>query len=56
MQVFTIYVFENNGLEPNKDCPIYKEYGLKLKIVVQADFAAERAAFNNGDIRFHLVV
>lgn len=47
MQVFChLY----NGLEPNEDCPIYKEYGIKLKIVVQDDFAAGRAAFNNGDI------
>ena len=39
MQVFChLY----NGLEPNEDCPIYKEYGLKLKIVVQDDFAAGR--------------
>ena len=47
---FLPFMYLNNGLEPNEDCPIYKEYGLKLKIVVQDDFAAGRAAFNNGDI------
>ena len=39
---FLPFMYLNNGLGPNKDCPIYKEYGLKLKIVVQDDFAAGR--------------
>lgn len=47
---FLPFMYLNNGLEPNEDCPIYKEYGIKLKIVVQDDFAAGRAAFKNGDI------
>ena len=47
---FLPFMYLNGGLEPNEDCPIYKEYGIKLKIVVQDDFAAGRAAFKNGDI------
>ena len=47
---FLPFMYLNNGLEPNEDCPIYKEYGLKLKIIVQDDFAAGRAAFKNNDI------
>lgn len=47
---FLPFMYLNNGLEPNEDCPIYKEYGIKLKIVVQDDFSAGRAAFKNGDI------
>lgn len=47
---FLPFMYLNNGLNPNEDCPIYKEYGIKLKIVVQDDFAAGRAAFKNGDI------
>ena len=47
---FLPFMYLNNGLEPNEDCPIYKEYGLKLKIVVQDDFSAGRSAFKNNDI------
>ena len=39
---FLPFMYLNNGLEPNEDCPIYKEYDLKLKIIVQDDFAAGR--------------
>ena len=39
---FLPFIYLNNGLESNEDCHIYKEYGLKLKIVVQDDFAAGR--------------
>ena len=35
-------MYLNNGLEPNEDCPIYKEYDLKLKIIVQDVFATGR--------------
>lgn len=47
---FLPFMYLNNGLEPNEDCILYKEYGLKLKIVIQDDFPAGRAAFTNGDI------
>lgn len=39
---FLPFIYLNNDLESNEDCHIYKEYGLKLKIVVQDDFAAGR--------------
>lgn len=47
---FLPFMYLNGGLEPNEDSYIYKNYGLKLKIVVQDDFQAGRAAFKNGDI------
>lgn len=47
---FGPFMWLNHGTEPNEDCPLYKEYGIKLKIVIQDDFAAGRAAFLNGDI------
>ena len=47
---FLPFMYLNNGVDPNEDCIIYNDYGLKLKIVVQDDFAAGRAAFKNGDI------
>lgn len=47
---FMPFMYLNNGLEPNEDCVLYKEYGLKLKIVIQDDFQAGRSAFRNGDI------
>ena len=43
-------MYLNGGLDPNENSIIYKEYGIKLKIVVQDDFQAGRAAFRNGDI------
>lgn len=47
---FLQLVWLNNGLEPNEDCPLFKEYGLKMKITIQDDFVAGRAAYKNGDI------
>lgn len=47
---FMPFMYLNNGLEPNEDSYIYKNYGIKLKILVQDDFQAGRAAFRNGDI------
>ena len=47
---FGPYLWLNHGTEPNEDCPLYKEFGIKLKIVIQDDFPAGRAAFLNGDI------
>ena len=47
---FLPFMYLNNGLEPTEDCPLYKEYGLKLKIVVQDDFPAGREAFKNDNI------
>lgn len=47
---FLPFMYLNNGLDPTEDCILYKEYGLKLKIVVQDDFQAGRSAFKNGDI------
>jgi NitT/TauT family transport system substrate-binding protein len=47
---FLPFMYLNNGLEPNEDCILYKEYGLKLKIVIQDDFQAGRIAFKNGNI------
>jgi NitT/TauT family transport system substrate-binding protein len=49
---FTTLVGLNHGLEPNEDCPLFKEFGIKLKIVIQDDFEAGRAAFKSGDIDF----
>lgn len=47
---FGPYLWLNRGTEPNESCPLYQEYGIKLKIVIQDDFLAGRAAFLNGDI------
>lgn len=47
---FMPFMYLNGGLEPNENSIIYKDYGIKLKIVVQDDFQAGRAAFRNGDI------
>ncbi|MCQ2249674.1 MAG: ABC transporter substrate-binding protein [Bacteroidales bacterium] len=47
---FLPYMYLNNGVDPTEDCILYKEYGIKLKVVIQDDFAAGRAAFKNGDI------
>ncbi len=47
---FLPFMYLNNGVDPNENCIIYNEYGLKLKIVVQDDFPAGRSAFKNGDI------
>lgn len=47
---FMPFMYLNGGLDPNEESIIYKEYGLKLKIVIQDDFQAGRAAFRNGDI------
>ena len=47
---FLPFMYLNGGLEPNDESYIYKNYGLKLKIVVQDDFQAGRAAFKNGNI------
>lgn len=47
---FMPFMYLNGGLDPNENSVIYKEFGIKLKIVVQDDFQAGRAAFKNGDI------
>lgn len=47
---FLPFLYLNGGAEPNEESVIYKEFGIKLKIVVQDDFQAGRAAFKNGDI------
>lgn len=47
---FGPYLWLNHGTEPNEDCPLYEEYGIKLKIVIQDHFSSGRAAFMNGDI------
>lgn len=47
---FLPFMYLNGGLEPNDESYIYKNYGLKLKIVVQDDFQAGRSAFKNGNI------
>jgi len=47
---FGPYLWLNHGTEPTEDCPLYKEFGIKLKIVVQDHFPSGRAAFLNGDI------
>ena len=46
---FTPIVWLNGGLEPNENSVIYKEFGLKLKINIQDDFGASRAAFKKGE-------
>ena len=47
---FLPFMYLNGGLDPNEESIISKEYGIKLKIVVQDDFQAGRSAFKNGDI------
>ena len=47
---FLPFMYLNGGLEPNENSYIYQNYGLKLKIVIQDDFQAGRAAFKNGNI------
>lgn len=47
---FLPFMYLNGGLEPNKESYIYQNYGLQLKIVIQDDFQAGRAAFKNGNI------
>ena len=47
---FLPMMYLNGGLEPTEDCVLYKETGLKMKVVVQDNFQAGRAAFRNGDI------
>lgn len=47
---FLPFMYLNGGLNPNEESIIYKDYGIKLKIVVQDDFQAGRSAFRNGDI------
>lgn len=47
---FMPFMYLNGGLNPSEESFIYKEYGIKLKIVVQDDFQAGRAAFKNGNI------
>lgn len=47
---FLQLVWLNGGLEPNETCPLYKNYGLKMKISIYDDFTAGRAAFKNGDL------
>lgn len=47
---FLQLVWLNNGLEPNEDSPLFREYGLKMNISINDDFMAGRAAFKNGDI------
>lgn len=45
---FADYCYMNNGLEPNEDCILYKDYGIKLKILIQDDFEACRKGLLNG--------
>jgi len=47
---FTPIIWLNGGLEPNENSVIYKEYGIKLKIVIQDDFLAGRSAFKGDTI------
>jgi len=47
---FSPILYLNNGLEPNEDCIFYKDYGVKVKIIIQDDFLAGRAAFKKGSI------
>ena len=47
---FMPFMYLNGGLDPSDNSIIYKDYGIKLKIIVQDDFQAGRAAFRNGDI------
>ena len=47
---FLPFMYLNGGLDPNEESVIYKDYGIKLKIVVQDDFQAGRSAFRNGNI------
>lgn len=47
---FMPLMYLNDGLEPNENSIIYKEYGIKLKIVIQDDFSAGRSAFQSDQI------
>lgn len=47
---FMPFMYLNGGLDPSDNSIIYKDYGIKLKIIIQDDFQAGRAAFRNGDI------
>lgn len=47
---FLPFMYLNGGLEPTENSRIYKEYGIKLKIVIQDDFDAGRKAFLNDNI------
>lgn len=47
---FMPFMYLNGGLEPNEESIIYKEFGIKLKIVIQDDFAAGRSAFQADQI------
>ena len=40
----------NNGLEPTEDCILYKNFGIKAKIIIQDAFPAGRQAFLNDEI------
>ena len=46
---FADWVYMNNGIEPTEDCILYKDYGIKLKILIQDDFEACRRGLLNGD-------
>ena len=45
---FAGIVYLNNGLEPNEDCILYKQYGLKLRIKIIDVFNDSRNAFKTG--------
>lgn len=46
---FADWVYMNDGLEPNEQSLLYKQYGIKLKILIQDDFEACRRGLINGD-------
>ena len=46
---FTPIVYLNNGLEPTEDCILFKEYGIKARILIQDNFEACRNGLINGD-------
>lgn len=48
---FTPIIWGNGGLTASENSEFYKRFGVKLKIVIQDDFAAGRSAFKNGDIQ-----
>lgn len=45
-------VMMNNGLEPNKDSRMYKEFGLTVGIQVIPDQSQQMAALKSGDVDF----
>lgn len=47
---FMPFMYLNGGLEPNENSILYKQFGIKLKIVIQDDFAAGRSAFQSDNI------